>query len=472
MTTQTVQELPPATGEFVNLILAGIDPSLSGQSQRLQLLTGPFQQQQTRMRQITRNRTLETAKTLRQQMFYLSPGALRTLDLLDLSTETKNQVRALNVMFFDFQQHEVNYRLKTLAAIPPTEPGQPGPDWQSFWTQNLDSYIGIYRPQDHDPLRDPVSETLNTVILAMARQAAAHLPDHRTLASHILSTRKKDQQKLLRLSEVFIATLRIRELAQRLGLRPDQTQHLLLTPEETFHRLQEAGLSPRRDMGTLTSLEELRRVLPGPGLTNITTNTPAKIWHETSVPDSYVLHSHYISGNHPTTSPEEAHQLGPAERSLIQMTVTDYPGISQGFATGRLPAASAIAYVNRTTPEQVLAYLEGRSDDPTPPEPRPCPLATTCPTWCGRSQHLDGFPHPVNFNGRHESCQYHQFLTIHLHSPAQIRETAAALQVRNLQKHMKTLRPAQSQDPAESQALEPTPTISTEKPRTVQPNLL
>ncbi len=472
MTTQTVQELPPATGEFVNLILAGIDPSLSGQSQRLQLLTGPFQQQQTRMRQITRNRTLETAKTLRQQMFYLSPGALRTLDLLDLSTETKNQVRALNVMFFDFQQHEVNYRLKTLAAIPPTEPGQPGPDWQSFWTQNLDSYIGIYRPQDHDPLQDPVSETLNTVILAMARQAAAHLPDHRVLASHILSNRKKEQHKPLRLSEVFIATLRIRELARRLGLRPDQTQHLLLTPEETFHRLREAGLSPRRDMGTLTSLEELRRVLPGPGLTDITTSTAAKTWHETSVPDAWVLHTNHTCDNQATTPLEEAHQLGPAERSLIQMTVTDYPGINQGFATGRLPAASAIAYVNQTTPEQVLAYLEGRSDDPTPPEPRPCPLAAACPTWCGRIQHLDGFPRPVNFNGRHESCQYHQFLTIHLNSPAPIREAAAALRVRNLQKQTKTRGRAQPPDPTESQALEPTPAAAPEKPRTVQPNLL
>ena len=193
MTAQAVQEVPEATQEFVNLILTGIDPDLFPAPTNLRFLSGPFQKQQARMLRIAKNKIQETARTLRQQMFYLSPGALRTLDILDIPTDMKDQVRSLNLMFIDFEQHAINDRLKIIAAIPPTRPGHSTPDWTSFWTQNLDSHIGVCRPQDHDPLQDPVSETLNRIILAIARQAVACLPSPPTLASHILSSRKRAQ---------------------------------------------------------------------------------------------------------------------------------------------------------------------------------------------------------------------------------------------------------------------------------------
>ena len=84
------------------------------------------------------------------------------------------------------------------------------------------SGIGVHRPQDHDPLKDPLSEMLNQVISAMAQAAAPEIPNHGKMARHMLefgvsdsfsNRRTKPKNKKLDLTQVWIMGGKIRSLA-------------------------------------------------------------------------------------------------------------------------------------------------------------------------------------------------------------------------------------------------------------------
>lgn len=110
----------------------------------------------------------------------------------------------------------------------------------------------------------------------------------------------------------------------------------------------------------------------------------------------------------------------------MALTAPEHPGLTQ-----RSGAAAVIAYLERTTPEVALAYLEHRTEDPAPRR-RPGPQVAQCPSWCGHLQAQEGFPFPLTFDGEHQSCEYRQFLELHQDAPAQLRETAAARQVQKV----------------------------------------
>ena len=383
-----------------------------------------FQQLRQRMAERLAGRVKDQFSPGMSGLFVLTARQAATLRSLSLPPDIPEQVLSLNWLKRDPAQHAVNDRLETIAAVPPA-PENGRPDWKRWWMNNAHSLIGIHRPQDHDPQKDPVSEMLNQVISAMAEAAAPEIPNHGEMARHMLdfgipdafsNRRVRPKNKKLDLTQVWIIGARIRELAWRMGItgrehaarRPD-------SPEALRAELKERGIAVRQDMGAITGLEQLRKTLREANIGEVYANARSGHWHDRKANESYMLdHRGYRNGGQNQIclrEGEDAEKLRTqAEWYLMTLTVPEHPGAEDEPIHSPDPAASNIGFLNRVSPRAVREYLDGVSEDPNPPMPEPCPRATECPSLCGRLQETGEFPFPLTHDGRHESCRYWQFL--------------------------------------------------------------
>ena len=128
---------------------------------------------------------------------------------------------SLNWLREEPNHHAMNDRLETIATMPPPGEGKK-PNWKKWWMDHASSRIGVHRPQDHDPLKDPISEMLNQVISTMAQAAAPEIPNHGEMACHMLefgvpgalsNRRTRPKNEKLDLTQVWIMGEKIRSLA-------------------------------------------------------------------------------------------------------------------------------------------------------------------------------------------------------------------------------------------------------------------
>ena len=367
-------------------------------------------------------------------LFVLTERQTATLKALELPPELTEEVLSLNWLREEISNYAVNDRLEIIATMPPSDEGKK-PDWNKWWMDHAGSGIGVHRPQDHDPLKDPLSEMLNQVISAMAHAAAPEIPNHGKIARHMLefgvpeafsNRRTKPKNKKLDLTQVWIMGGKISSLAWGIGI----------TGQE--HRSPKAG-QPRGTAGRAR-----RAGNPGaPGHGNNhraggTQENAAGSQHRTYVhqhPERTVARPE-CQGKPPARPPgvrqgqpkpdplpgggeEEPEEIRTqAEWNLMILTVPEHPGakdapLNRIFGINPDEEASNIGFLNQLSPKAVREYLEGRSEEPNPPMPEPCPRAAECPSWCGRLQETREFPFPLTYDGRYESCQYWQFLERH-----------------------------------------------------------
>ena len=357
-------------------------------------------------------------------LFVLTARQAATLRSLDLPPEIPEQVLSLNWLQRDPSQYAVNDRLETIAEMPPSD-GEGKPSWKKWWLDHTHSRIGIYRPQDHDPLKDPVSEMLNQVILAMAEAAGPEIPNHGEMARHMLafgvmdafsSKRTKQKNEKLDLTLVWTTGARIRALAQRMGITGrEHAARRPESPEVLKAELQERGIAVRQDMGTIAGLEELRKTLREEDVKDLYANARSGEWRNRKARESYMLDQRgYVhSGRNRICLREGEDPEGlrtQAEWYLMTLTVPEHPGAEDEPIHSPDAAAANVGFLKRVSPKAVREYLDGRSEDPNPPRPGPCPRAAECPSWCGRLQETGEFPFPLTHDGKYESCRYWQFL--------------------------------------------------------------
>ena len=364
-------------------------------------------------------------------LFVLTKRQATTLEALELPPELTEEVLSLNWLREEMSNYAVNGRLEIITTMPPSDEGKK-PDWNKWWMDHAGSNIGVHRPQDHDPLKDPLSEMLNQVISAMARAAVPEIPNHGKMARHMLefgvadafsNRRTKPKNEKLDLTQVWIMGGKIRSLAWLIGItgqehparRPD-------SPEELMAELEEQGTQVRQDMGTITGLEELRKTLREANIEHTYANARSGQWHDSKARENYLLdHRGYgNNGRNQILLPEgeeageEAGEIRTqAEWNLMTLTVPKHPGAEDQPLLSPDGEASNIGFLNRVSPKDVREYLEGRSEEPNPPTGEPCPRAAECPSWCGRLQETGEFPFPLTHDGRHESCRYWQFMERH-----------------------------------------------------------
>ena len=400
--------------------------------------TPSFKHLRQAMQRDTHSYLNNTMAKLKQDLFILRPAQLLTLHSLGLPKDIVDQVKSLNFLRLATVPHPVATRLKIVASLPATS--EDTPDWNAWWYDNHDKGLGIFRPQDHDPQEDPVSESLNTVIHAMADQAADHLPTPVEIARYVTvnpKTAGKKAQIPTKLSDVYTAISDIHHTALRLFLTPEHLTALRLGhPDEIAATLREHGWEVDQDLGSITTLEALRPLLPPKGTAGIRVSIPYRIWHRADVGSSYKLtpRDNVHSSNHRAASlhPKNVQSNEPiskVEWEFMYLSVPTVPIHSHITETPHNPdpQASELAFLTGTTPKAASDYLHGKASSPMPPQGLDkCPLIDECTSLCAHLQRTGDLPFPFTTDGRHESCHYWQFLSVHLNSPSQFRESVAA----------------------------------------------
>ena len=378
-------------------------------------------------------------------IFILNAGQQNTLERLDLHPQTVRQIRSLNWLSARSIGMPVSERLKTIAALPATAKGSQT-DWKQWWLERWEDRIGVWRPQDHDPQQDPVSDILNQAIRAMAQAAAPEMPSHGEVAQHLLENppgKDRSRRKTplpLNLSAVWIAIQDMGKLAQRIGLTPEeQPLKMPESPEALLTELREAGFRPRQDLGTIGGIAELREILQQGGIAEIWTDGLTGQWHDQNIGQSYKLcqnRIHRISvrdgvvrhgenGAALSAGRTEQPEITDAELWLIHDAELEQPGLDDRPLFSPDPDAANIGFLNQVPPQAVRDYLEGRSEDPSPAPPPPCPRAAQCVSWCGRLQQSGEYPFPLTHDGKFESCNYWRFLERYGHLPPEHRASVA-----------------------------------------------
>ena len=432
---------PSGTALVLDLIKSLLDPDSPQpnlphptRNERIHSLPIHIEHLATQMATATRERVSEQITQLQRQMFLLTDGQLRTLNTLHIPPETYRTITRLNGMVKVTENHSINDRLEIIGQLPSTPEGHQGPDWETWWFNHRDSHMGIHRPHDHDPAKDPISESLNTAIARIAHRAVQHIPDHPSIARRLSNQPDRKKHAPLALSEVWTTAVRIRKLAGLIGLSnqdiitnwgrdsQDISHSTTLAPERILAEVPDLVA----DMGSITDLLTLKSKLPAKGADAVLADTNQAIWYHKDVRDSHLI------GPAPATRWIFDHSLqdlpptiSKAERELIQITTPLHPNEAPALINTHDRASQAIAFINKNTPKATRDYLNGDSDDPTPPNPQPCPMASVCPTPCGRLQQSGEFPFPLNDDGDYQKCQYWQFLGRHQHSDPVLRDLAA-----------------------------------------------
>lgn len=396
-----------------------------------------FPHLQALMRSDTQSYIHHALRDLKRDLFILLPSQTRTLQDLSIPQDLIDNVLSLNFLRLRAAPWPVQDRLNTLATLPPTPTGpQNTADWAHWWHTHRDSNIGIHR-HHRDAKADPVSQSLDQVIVHMGQTAVHHIPTPNQIAQHISTTPKKGNKSpkpLTRLSQVYTAISDLYRLALSIFLHPKDLDPLHMgDPETILKDLRSNGWDLMEDMGKITTLQALRPLLPDGSLSKISVSIPLKLWHSLEAQESYKItpgDNVYYGKNRSNIFPHgDIHEsISHPEILLILNTVPSVPTYSHIPTSTHNPdpTAAALAYLTGTTPEAATDYLTNITPSPEPPpDLSPCPLMEHCPTTCAHLQTKEALAYPFTEDGRYQSCKYWQFLTVHQLSPPEIRESAA-----------------------------------------------
>ena len=359
----------------------------------------------------TNERLLHIAKDMSRNLFALTPGQWQTLEQLHIDTPASEFLSACHYRLTNHEYYAVNARLRTIRSVP-----EHPADWSRWWLEQSREHIAVYRPQDHDPKRDPVSETLNGVIARIAQAAIRSLPDVAQIAAHI------GHQAELRLSDVYAATGAIISLAKRLDAHQEAQERYRLNPDTLFAQMEAAGIGCARDMGVLEHPAELRLQSHWPGIAEVYCSRVTNIWWRRDADKPHDILDHAmprgVFAGLKDLSPAVVGDanLSPAEQRLIALA-TPRP-VDYNF--GNL---ATLAFHYGLTPAQTQALLDGR--DVEIAAPPPCPQAAHCPTTCGALQQAGKIAFPITADGDYENCRYYQFLAAHGAQEPETREMYA-----------------------------------------------
>lgn len=376
-------------------------------------------------RKLQQQMTEHTERRLAQDTYYtvrrlisLSELQFLTLSEIGVSEPDIRSLQALNYLLPHHENYAVNDRLDVIATTPLSPP-----DWKEWWFHYRDSIVGIRRPQDHDPVKDPASENLNRIIDVMAAAALPYLPTVSQICDRMVAEAGKERKgKAVRVSDVYICASQLIRWAEGVRVPAEKTGFQDLTPESIAAVLQETGADYQTDMGTIGTVAELKQILPTRNLADIRTSAVARLWWGKKssgywIPMSARKNYQQYSG----VKPDPEAELSQAEYRLIQLGAPDNP-LSEEHYRMPNPAAATIGWLNRMTPQQVLAVL---NDRPSPPDPDPCPEAAHCQSWCGHLQTAGEYPFPLTDDGDYQSCVYWRFLSRNANSDPVSRELAA-----------------------------------------------
>ena len=239
------------------------------------------------------------------------------------------------------------------------------------------AHIGVYRPQDHDPKQDSVSEVLNGVILHIAQTATRHLPDAGQIATHI----KPKLGPKLRLSDVYAAAGAIISLAKRLGAHQAARKYYRLASDTLSGQLDAAGIRYTRDMGSLEHPARLRRQPHWPGISEVYCSPKLGIWWRRDAKHHHDILEHatqpgFFQGR--GTSCHQSREIGDLPEAELHLVMLTTPTLADSDY-GNL---DTLAFHYGLTPAQTQALLDGNDIDTGAPPA--CPPAERCLAICGR----------------------------------------------------------------------------------------
>ena len=374
-------------------------------------LGAPFREVLRNMNDKTNEHIWRIAKELRHWLFVLTPGQWQTMEQLDIDDRASEFLHACHYRLTHHDYYPLNERLRTIRSVP-----EHPADWARWWLEQSREHIGVSRPQDHDPKRDPVSETLNGVILRIAQAAIGSLPDVTQIAAHV------GQKPELRLSDVYAATGAVISLAKRLGAHQEAQEHYRLNPDTLSEQLAAGGISCARDMGTLEHPAKLRLQSHWLGIADVYCSRVTNIWWRHDADKHHDILDHamppgvFAGLKQFSRAVVGDASLSPAEQQLIMLAT---PGpIDDNF--GNL---ATLAFHYGLTPAQTQALLDGKDDEITAPPP--CPQAIHCLSVCGNLQQAGKIAFPISADGDYQNCRYYQFLAAHGEQEPETREMYA-----------------------------------------------
>lgn len=346
------------------------------------------------MTERTTEHATRTTNSIRHYLFVLTPGQWQTLDDIGITAPARQLLEACDHLVKHYDHYPVNQRLDTIAAIP-----EHPADWRHWWVTNRNALIGVFRPQDHDPKQDTVSETLNGVIAAIGHAALSHLPKPADFAAGA------SPETPARLSTVWADINSTIGLAYRLGIGPEAQAHYPADPESIAAELAAAGISHTIDMGRLEHPVLLREQPHWPGINLAYCSAPADIWWPRDAVHNDRMVANRLMRSRPyfRTAPEAEATLSQSELRLIQLTTPQHPEHDFG-------QAETLAFRYRITPKQTIAILAS-NDEAAAETPPPCPQAGQCPAICGYLQRTGETAFPANHSGEYQDCHYSHFLT-------------------------------------------------------------
>ena len=386
------------------------------------------------MQQSTRADIRELVGRMRGRLFLLSDSQQQTLR--DIQAPSLPELISLmgRSMPGDYQ---IRQRLDTIMNSIPEDR-----DWTTWWINTaLNPGPGIHRPQDHDPQTDPVSDALNGIIRRIGLHALREFPSRTDIAWQIAAGNlRKDsgkqylqlQNERIPLAGVLTVHQLTRELAEKMLVLPAELPEDNLSPEQVQAELEEEGLDVLRDAGTITTLAALRRDIGVNTLDALTINIMNRQWVHQRVPNGdriapWRISQSNLDGKTPETMPEN--DLGSAELELLRLTAPSHPELNSRDNWTQSRNARIVAHLTGATPEHVIIYMSGHTDEPRGITREPCPMASRCPTHCGIAQTQGAHTFPFNQDGRFDSCRFYRFLKKHGDASPENREAFATLNI-------------------------------------------
>ena len=390
---------------------------------------------------LTRADVREACRELRQRLFILSADQTRLLQ--EINPANIQDVLALRGRSKP-RDFAIRQRLETIADALPKDR-----DWKRWWIDTaLEPGSGIQQQRE----QDPVTETLDGVIRAIAQHALPSLPDHTDIAWHIAAGAVNSpvyaqyfqpQNERIPLASIIITRKMVLALAERLLVSPEQLPQDRLGPEELQEELELMGMETLRDTGTLTTLSQLREDIGNRALDAISISPETRLWCRQNVPGNDAIVP-WTQPHTPTSGkmPQDAGalEISGTEIELILLTAPSKPDLNPRDNWTTSQNARIAGYLTRTTPEHVTLYMSGQINQARGIPREQCPLAQSCPTYCGQAQARGEFPFPMNQDGRYENCRYYRFLNQHGQADPTVRESFAQLSIQTTVRALTKLR--------------------------------
>ena len=387
----------------------------------------------------TRNLVETSTSSLRHCVFRIPEGGVHTLLSLPLPQQVTADILSLNYLARDIHSYDANDPLEILETLPASSEVQP-PDWKQWWLDNAGTYIGIHRCAREEFEDSELATTLDQAVRAMAQAAATSLPSIRDVATHdIYSAGRKstpltlmDASSNMELFSEFGKSILVPETA--MGTLDYQS------PEKLLADLRATGLTPVQDMGTFKDLEELRTHTQHIPLSRMEISVTAGLWLDRGHHRAYKIAPRHETGwspnpeskLHPTPDPKDIPCR--TEQRLMVATVPFHPAMTDGLISHQEPLFEKAAWLAATTPKTAREYLSGNTDDYCPPKDlEACPHIMVCASQCAKVQRTGERPYPLTADGRHQSCQYADFLETHKQGEPGPRAAAAEVALAKLE---------------------------------------